>query len=104
MNTIKTKNAKNLKKGDTFQDEQGYGHIFEEYCNWGILTIGGELIEYSNVMQITFAIDAEMLEAIKAFYGEDTTDAMIKEEINLIFKEKKQEVYNFITENLTEMI
>ena len=104
MNTIKKKNAKNLKKGDTFQDEQGWGHIFEEYCDWGILTIGGELIEYSDVMQITFALDAEQLEAIKAYYGENTTDETIKEEINLIFSEKRGDVYTFIINNLSEGI
>ena len=101
---IKQEHAKGLKKGQTFQSEDGYCHSFEEYCDWGVLTEDGELVEYEDVMQITFALEAEQLAAIKAFYGENTTDEMIKEEINLIFKEKKLEVYKFIVENLTEMI
>ena len=101
---IKKEHAKGLKKGQTFQSEDGYFHSFEEYCDWGVLTEDGEIVEYTDVMQITFALDAEQLEAIKAYYGENTTDETIKEEINLIFSEKRGDVYTFIINNLSEGI
>jgi hypothetical protein len=101
---IKKEHAKNLKKGQTFQSEDGYCHSFEEYTNAGILTEDGELVEYEGVMSFTFTLEKEQIEGIKQHLGKDITDEILKEEIGCLLKEKQAEMYEFIVENLTEMI